>query len=96
MRDDDLVPWAVDPEHRQRYQIAVLRAEARHRAGMSLDEDRSRRLRSWRLMLEKPSPRAAAMTRAHGQLGPLLVRAVRSDCDHAERTVKTARAAPAR
>ncbi|MGW1404440.1 hypothetical protein ACWCRF_38895 [Streptomyces sp. NPDC002405] len=52
-REDDLIPWAVNPEHRQRYQVSMLRAEARHRAGMSLDEGRSKRLYAWRLMLEE-------------------------------------------
>ncbi|MEV7795896.1 hypothetical protein [Streptomyces sp. NPDC087512] len=52
-RNDDLIPWAVKPEHRQLYPVAMLRVEGRRRAGMELDEDRLNRLASWRAMLEE-------------------------------------------
>ncbi|MGW2933533.1 hypothetical protein ACWDA7_17085 [Streptomyces sp. NPDC001156] len=50
-RDDDLIPWAVHQEHRQQYPVSMLRVEARHRAGMPLDADQTKRLVSWRRML---------------------------------------------
>ncbi|WP_326569929.1 hypothetical protein OIE69_42835 [Actinacidiphila glaucinigra] len=52
-RDDELIPWAVKREHRQLYPVIMLRVEARRRAGLALDEDRAKRLESWRVMLEE-------------------------------------------
>ncbi|MDN3268279.1 hypothetical protein [Streptomyces sp. MA15] len=46
-RDDDLIPWAVKPEHRHQYPLAMLRVEGRRRAGMDLDGNAARRLESW-------------------------------------------------
>ncbi|WP_406409667.1 hypothetical protein OG923_12705 [Streptomyces halstedii] len=51
-RDDELIPWAVKKEHRQPYPIVMLRVEARKRAGLPLDEDKTKRLASWLKMLE--------------------------------------------
>ncbi|THA32308.1 hypothetical protein E6R18_13920 [Streptomyces sp. A1277] len=51
-RDDELIPWAVKKEHRQPYPIVMLRVEARRRAGLPLDENRTKRLASWKKMLE--------------------------------------------
>jgi hypothetical protein len=50
-RDDDLIPWAVKEEHRWSYPLAMLRAEARRRAGMELKDNYSKRLESWLQML---------------------------------------------
>ena len=36
VRDDTLIPWAVKPEHRHSHAVAMLRAEARKRAGKTL------------------------------------------------------------
>lgn len=36
VRNDDLIPWAVKPEHRWAYQVQMLRAAARSRAGMEM------------------------------------------------------------
>ncbi|MBD0421188.1 hypothetical protein H0H10_18860 [Streptomyces sp. TRM S81-3] len=46
-RDDDLLPWAVAPQHRQVYAVQMLRLEARVRAGMDIEPDKRKRLRSW-------------------------------------------------
>jgi hypothetical protein len=46
-RDDDLIPWAVNREHRWKYPLAMLRAEARRRAGADLRPDDASRLRNW-------------------------------------------------
>ena len=43
VRDDDLVPWDVRPEHRWAYPLGLLRSEARRRAGgrgSATDEER--------------------------------------------------------
>ena len=34
VRDDELIPWAVDERHRWAYPVQMLRLEARHRAGL--------------------------------------------------------------
>lgn len=36
VRDEALIPWAVKPEHRHSHAVAMLRAEARQRAGKTL------------------------------------------------------------
>lgn len=46
-RNDDLIPWAVKSEHRWAYPVAMLRAEARRRAGFDLGMDTRNRLNSW-------------------------------------------------
>ncbi|MGW4158686.1 hypothetical protein [Streptomyces sp. NPDC004788] len=51
-RDDDLIPWAMEEEHRQQYPVIMLRAEARRRAGLELGEDKLKRLESWKAMLK--------------------------------------------
>lgn len=48
VRDDDLIPWAVRPEHRHAYPIALLRLEARQRAGHPLRPVDEERLRGWK------------------------------------------------
>ncbi|MFE0964047.1 hypothetical protein [Streptomyces fungicidicus] len=52
-RDDELIPWAVKKEHRSLYPLMMLRLEARKRAGLPNDEDKTKRLESWRAMLEE-------------------------------------------
>ena len=51
--DEGLIPWKVKTEHRLAYPIALLRLEARARAGYPLSEDSVSRLRSWRERLER-------------------------------------------
>lgn len=55
VRDDDLIPWFVKEEHRWAYPLAMLRAEARRRAGKQLTETDAGRLESWKEMLEEES-----------------------------------------
>ena len=52
-RNDDLIPWAVNPEHRWGYPLAMLRVEARKRAGMELREVDDVRLEAWKANLEE-------------------------------------------
>ncbi|AFO10894.1 immunity repressor [Streptomyces phage phiELB20] len=52
VRDDDLIPWFVKEEHRWAYPLAMLRAEARRRAGKELTETDTSRLASWLDMLK--------------------------------------------
>ncbi|MDX3525062.1 hypothetical protein P1P75_00980 [Streptomyces sp. ID05-39B] len=52
VRDDELIPWFVKEEHRWAYPLAMLRTEARHRAGKELTEGDQARLTSWKEMLE--------------------------------------------
>jgi hypothetical protein len=52
VRDDNLIPWEVRPEHRWAYPLALLRMEARRRSGVVLsqrDEDRLRHFTEQRL-----------------------------------------------
>lgn len=51
-RDDDLIPWHVKYEHRWDYNLAMLRVEARRRAGHSLRESDASKLESWRRKLD--------------------------------------------
>lgn len=46
-RDDDLIPWHVERKHRWRYPLAMLRYEARRRAGMDIEPDRLEALEAW-------------------------------------------------
>ncbi|WP_207207318.1 hypothetical protein [Xylanimonas protaetiae] len=46
-RDDQLIPWEVALQHRSNYNLAMLRVEARRRAGLDLRETDQRRLDSW-------------------------------------------------
>ncbi|MEU8621433.1 hypothetical protein [Streptomyces sp. NPDC048623] len=52
-RDDDLIPWAMEEEHRQQYPVIMLRAEARRRAKLKLSDDKLKRLESWKEMLKE-------------------------------------------
>lgn len=47
-RDDDLIPWAVLPEHRWAYALQMLRAEARRRSGKEMSNLTSARLDVWK------------------------------------------------
>ncbi|HEX2905041.1 MAG TPA: hypothetical protein VHO01_16425 [Jatrophihabitans sp.] len=51
VRDDQLIPWNVRQEHRWRYPVAMLRVEARKRAGYELDADDETRLTNWHSFL---------------------------------------------
>lgn len=37
VRNDELIPWAVKPGHRWAYQVQMLRAEGRRRAGLDMN-----------------------------------------------------------
>lgn len=52
-RNDELIPWHVKPEHRWAYPVAMLRAEARRRAGFELNEATQQRLNSWLRTLDE-------------------------------------------
>jgi hypothetical protein len=45
--DDQLIPWAIKPEHRTDWPLAMLRREARRRAGFPLSEEHERELNAW-------------------------------------------------
>jgi hypothetical protein len=47
VRDDTLIPWAVDAEHRWAYPVTMLRAIARQRAGKSVRLEDQARVMSW-------------------------------------------------
>ncbi|MFF7800265.1 hypothetical protein [Streptomyces olivaceus] len=53
VRDDDLIPWFVTEEHRWAYPLAMLRAEARRRAGKELTSLDASRLANWKQMLKE-------------------------------------------
>lgn len=53
VRDTELIPWEIKPEHRWKYPVAMLRLEARVRANANLTEDEQGRLASWKAMLEE-------------------------------------------
>ncbi|QDK03753.1 immunity repressor [Streptomyces phage Yasdnil] len=53
VRDDDLIPWLIKEEHRWLYPLAMLRVEARKRAGATVSDLEEKRLQSWREMLEE-------------------------------------------
>lgn len=46
-RDNDLIPWHVRADHRWAYPLAMLRTEARRRAGARLTPTDERRLSTW-------------------------------------------------
>lgn len=52
-RDDELIPWHVKEEHRWAFPVLMLRAEARRRKGIELDENHTRKLRGFLQRLEE-------------------------------------------
>ena len=48
LREDDLVPWDIRPEHRWAYPLALLRTEARRRAGARGTVTEEERLALWK------------------------------------------------
>ncbi|HYF74616.1 MAG TPA: hypothetical protein VD864_17435 [Nocardioides sp.] len=46
-RNDDLIPWAVEKQHRWAYPLMMLRTEARRRAGMEVSGGMLDRLERW-------------------------------------------------
>ena len=54
-RDDDMIPWAIQLEHRQAYPLFMLRVAAREQAGMALRAVDKTRLSAWRAELEEAS-----------------------------------------
>lgn len=48
VRDDNLIPWHIQEEHRWAYPVAMLRAEARRRAGRKLTASDAERLAAWK------------------------------------------------
>jgi hypothetical protein len=53
VRDDELIPWFVNEEHRWAYPLAMLRIAARDRAGAKLSDLERTRLKNWLAMLEE-------------------------------------------
>lgn len=53
VRNDDLIPWAVKTEHRWAYPLAMLRSEARLRAGEPLRDIEAVRLAGFKRGLEQ-------------------------------------------
>lgn len=51
-RNDELIPWEVQVQHRWRYPLAMLRHEARRRAGMDQAADIPEKLEAWKRNLE--------------------------------------------
>lgn len=51
VRDQSLMPWRVNPEHRHAHAAAMLRAEARRRAGRALTPRTVALLEAWRARL---------------------------------------------
>ncbi|MGY1914044.1 hypothetical protein [Blastococcus sp. SYSU DS0973] len=47
VRDDNLIPWAVEEEHRYRFPLRMLRVEARVRAGEPITETDAAKHESW-------------------------------------------------
>lgn len=47
VRDTKLIPWEVNPEHRHRHAVAMLRAEGRRRAGRALSPKAAASLTAW-------------------------------------------------
>lgn len=47
VRDENLVPWAIRQEHRWLNPAAMLRNEARRRAGFDLGDERTHELDTW-------------------------------------------------
>lgn len=53
VRNDTLIPWAVNEEHRWAYAVQMLRSEARRREGKELREIEWLRLEPWLRGLEE-------------------------------------------
>ena len=53
VRNEALVPWAVRDEHRWAYAAAMLRMEARRRAGFAIRPEDLGRLESWKRQLQE-------------------------------------------
>jgi hypothetical protein len=52
-RNDDLIPWSVEREHRWAYPLAMLRVEGRRRAGRELRPRDAERLDAFLALLEE-------------------------------------------
>lgn len=52
-RDDELIPWHVRVEHRWAYPLAMLRVEARRRAGRPIRDSDEKKVDAWLEMLEE-------------------------------------------
>jgi len=46
-RNDDMIPWAVKPEHRHRHALTMLRTANRVNQGLPVGESSARQYRSW-------------------------------------------------
>lgn len=53
VRDDVLIPWAVNAEHRHAHAVSMLRTEARRRAGKALTPAMAEMLNAWLSGLER-------------------------------------------
>lgn len=45
--DQDLIPWAIEPQHRYSYPIIMLRREARRRAGFEMTPEQQHEIDVW-------------------------------------------------
>ncbi|WP_372407188.1 hypothetical protein [Streptomyces luteireticuli] len=52
-RDPELIPWKVKEEHQFRYDLAMLRLEARKRQGYELRDEDQKRHTSWRTWIDE-------------------------------------------
>lgn len=52
-RNDELMPWYIEPQHRWGYPARMLRAEARRRVGMELPPGEEHRLEVWKRHLDE-------------------------------------------
>jgi uncharacterized protein (DUF1778 family) len=50
---EEMVPWAISPEHRWAYPLMMLRAESKRRAGQEVTGSLSVRLDDWLAMMER-------------------------------------------
>lgn len=53
VRDDELIPWEVKPEHRYAWAVSMLRVEARQRAGKEVTPNEAEHLAGWKRTLER-------------------------------------------
>lgn len=51
-RNDDLIPWAVEKQHRWAYPLMMLRTEGRRRAGLPIADSMTGRLDRWLAQME--------------------------------------------
>lgn len=53
VRDDNLIPWQIKPEHRYAWAANMLRVEGRRRAGKNVSPNEAEQLAGWKRTLER-------------------------------------------